>query len=256
MAFAGAWTIRLETMLGGEAVSWHAITIARTNGPHVSFAGLWYLFIAVPLLQFFWYRWFWRLFIWASFLFTVSRQNLKLVPTHADEAGGLGFLATTHTSLGIFSFGLGSVLSADAAFRMVFEGAHIDTFKLPFIILLVVTEVIFLSPLVLFIPILARKRREWLRTYSSLVIRYNRAFHEKWIEEKTPNGEPLLGSADMQSLADLGAGFQFIRAMKLVPFSPRVVLQLAVAAALPGLPLILLAVPIEKVIDALGRAVF
>ena len=38
--------------------------------------------------------------------------------------------------------------------------------------------------------------------------------------------EPLLGSADMQSLADLGSGFEYIRNMKVLPFSLRAMMQL------------------------------
>ena len=89
-----------------------------------------------------------------------------------------------------------------------------------------------------------------------MVLRYNRAFHEKWIEGKAPEGEPLLGSADIQSLADLGNSFEFIRGTKVVPFSVRVMLQLAVVTLLPALPLVLLVVPIEKILDLMTKAVF
>ena len=95
-----------------------------------------------------------------------------------------------------------------------------------------------------------------MRQYSLLVLRYNRAFHEKWIEGQVAEGEPLLGSADIQSLADLGNSFEFIRGMKVVPFSVRVILQLAVVTLLPALPLVLLVVPIEKILDLMTKAVF
>ncbi|MBC7821825.1 MAG: hypothetical protein IAG10_33480 [Planctomycetaceae bacterium] len=253
MALIGAWTFTVET-IGGATGTWHSTFISGGEGRRISFAGLWYHVAAVPLLQFLFYRWLWRLLIWFRFLFTVSRLNLKLVATHADQAGGLGFLGIAHMSLGVFAFALSAVLSADAAFRIVFHGAAIETFKMPLVILLIATQTVILAPLLMFVPILARTRREWLRSYSQLVVRYNRAFHEKWIDGPPPEGEPLLGSADIQSLADLGGSFEFIRAMRVVPFSQRIVLQLAVITALPGLPLLLLVVPIEKVLDTLGGA--
>lgn len=255
MALIGAWTFTVEN-LGGETGTWHSTFMSDDAGRRLSFAGLWYHFAAVPLLQFLFYRWLWRLLIWCEFLFTVSRLNLALVATHADQAGGIGFLGIAHTSLGIFAFAVSAVLSADAAFRIVFHGAAIETFKMPLVILLVVTQTVILAPLLVFWPILARTRREWLRSYGQLVMRYNRAFHEKWIDGPPPEGEPLLGSADIQSLADLGGSFEYIRAMRVVPFNQRVVLQLAVITALPGLPLMLLVVPIEKVLDTLGGALF
>jgi len=252
MALIGAWTLTVETLSGGATGTWHSTFVVGDAGRRLSFAGLWYHAVAVPVLQFLFYRWLWRL--WFQFLFTVSRLDLKLVATHADQAGGLGFLGVAHASMGVFAFALSSVFSADAAFRIVFHGAAIETFKVPLVILLIVTQVLFLAPLLMFAPILARTRREGLRAYSLLVVRYNRAFHDKWIDGPPPEGEPLLGSADIQSLADLGGRFEFIRAMRVVPFSQRVILQLAVITAAPGLPLLLLVVPIEKVLDTLGGA--
>lgn len=251
IALLGAWMFTFEAVTGAETLSWYSL---RVDG-RVSFAGYWNRLIAVPIIQFLWYRWIWRLGIWTLFLRDVSKLKLALVPTHADQAAGLSFLGNAHASMGIFAFGMSAVLSASAAFRIVFEGARIDTFKTPFVIVLVVAEVLFLAPLLWFSPLLARARREWLLTYGILVLQYNRAFHDKWIKGNAPEGEELLGSADIQSLADLGGGFDFIRSMKLVPLSRLLILQLAIAAALPGLPLILLVFPIGQVLDILGGAV-
>ncbi len=96
----------------------------------------------------------------------------------------------------------------------------------------------------------------WLRAYSLLVVQYNRAFHEKWIEGKVSADESPLGNSDIQSLADLGTSFEYIRGMKTVPFGIRVIIQLAVVTSLPCLPLLLLVLPIGKIIDLLAGAVF
>jgi hypothetical protein len=256
IAVIGAWTFTAETVYGGATASWHTATVATGNGTHLSLVGLWYHVVSVPILQFFWYRWLWRYLIWIRFLYDVCRLKLDLVPTHADGAGGLGFLGTTHTVFGILTFAMSSVLSAAAAFVIIFEGVQIEAFQVHFVTVLVITEVVILGPLAMFCPALVRARQAWIRQYSLLVLRYNRAFHEKWIEGQGPEGEPLLGSADIQSLADLGNSFEFIRGMKVVPFSVRVMLQLAVVTLLPALPLVLLVVPIEKILDLMTKAVF
>jgi hypothetical protein len=254
VAVAGAWMFTPEIVTGKAIATWRS-----PNAPGamlgVSLTALWYRLIATPILQFFWYRWLWRLLIWASFLWTVSRLNLNLVGTHADQAGGLGFLGTAHMSLGIFAVALSSVLSAEAAFLIVFEKVDIETFKVPYVALLVFVELFFLGPLLLFTPIMVRTRLAWLRDYSLLVDRYNRSFHEKWIAGKAPADEPLLGSADIQSLADLGNSLQFIRGMKVVPINLRVVIQLAIVTSLPCLPLFLLVMPIHKIIELLTKVV-
>jgi hypothetical protein len=76
------------------------------------------------------------------------------------------------------------------------------------------------------------------------------------VGEEASADEPLLGTSDIQSLADLGNSFEFIRAMKFVPFGQRVILQLAIVMSLPCLPLILLVVPIGQILDLVTKAVF
>mgnify|MGYP001354319769 CR=1 FL=1 len=71
---------------------------------------------------------------------------------------------------------------------------------------------------------------------------------------QTPPDEPLLGSADIQSLADLGNSFGLIRDMKSFPFSQQQILQIAVIASLPGLPLIFLVMPVGELLKLLAGA--
>ena len=71
-----------------------------------------------------------------------------------------------------------------------------------------------------------------------------------------PESEPLIGSSDIQSLADLANSFAVIREMKPLPFGKEVVVQLAVMAALPCLPLALTVMPYEELIKRLFKALF
>lgn len=255
VAILGSWVFTFETVSGETIATWRSPNLPST-ATGISLTALWYRCVATPILQFFWYRWLWRLAIWAGFLWTVSRLNLNLIGTHADQAGGLGFLGTAHMSLGIFALTFSSVLSAEAAFLVVFEKVDIETFKFAYIALLVFVELFFLGPLLMFIPIMAKTRLAWLRDYSLLVDRYNRSFHEKWVLGKSPADKSLLGSSDIQSLADLGNSFQFVRGMSVIPISLRVALQFAIVTSLPCVPLILLVVPIDQILGLLTKAVF
>jgi hypothetical protein len=184
----------------------------------------------------------------------MARLKLNLVATHPDRAGGLGFLGTAHIALGIFPFALSSILSAQVAFQVYFEAVPIETFKVLFAVYLVLMELICLGPLLIFVPWLARTRREGLRQYSLLADTYNRAFEQKWVAGPVPADEPLLGSSDIQSLADLGNSFGVIREMKPFPFSRQQLLQIAVIATLPGLPLIFLVMPVGELLKLLAGA--
>jgi hypothetical protein len=73
--------------------TWYATPSA--GGPDPWWAGIWYGCVSMPLFQFLLCRWYFRLFVWARFLWQVSRIRLRLVPTHPDRVGGLSFLSET-----------------------------------------------------------------------------------------------------------------------------------------------------------------
>jgi hypothetical protein len=253
LALVGAWQLTLDTWIGaGSASTWR--TSVTEAGTTFTWAGLWYNFVAVPILQFFVFRWLWRLISWTLFLRDMARLNLDLVATHPDRAAGLGFLGGAHLSLAIFPFAFSCVLSANVAFQVYFDAVPITSFKLIFVVYLVLMLLLILGPLLIFAPLLARTRRRGMREYSILANSYNRAFHQKWVIGPPPADEPLLGSADIQSLADLGNSFGLIREMKIFPFSQQQILQIAVVACLPGLPLIFLVMPVGELLQLLAGA--
>ena len=80
-------------------------------------------------------------------------------------------------------------------------------------IVVVFLLIIVLGPLLLFMPHLAAARRIGLQ-FGTLAQRYVREFDDKWLRGRAPAGEPLMGSADIQSLADLGNGSEIVREMQ------------------------------------------
>ena len=83
-----------------------------------------------------------------------------------------------------------------------------------------------------------------------------REYDNKWLRAGAAPDEPLVGSADIQSLADLSNSFEVLREMRWVPFSTRTVLQLAVTTLMPALPLTLTMMPLEELLDRLLNIVF
>lgn len=252
VALVGAWFLSLEILAGGGGgMGWNSATLPDGG---LSLTGLWYHFVAVPLLQFFMLRWLWRLVIWTGFLRDMARLPLKIVATHPDRAGGLGFLGNAHLTLALFAFAFGCVLSAHVGYQVYFESVAVMSFKAVFVVYLVLMVLITLGPLLVFAPLLARTRREGLRDYGMLANTYNRAFEQKWVRGGAPADEPLLGSGDIQSLADLGNSFAVVKEMKVFPFSQQLVVQVAIIASLPGLPLIFLVMPVGELLQLLAGA--
>lgn len=255
LAALGAWTLTVEAVGGVATSGWRSVMLPEGHALRYSLAALWNNLVAVPVVLFLLYRWLWRILIWTTFLLDVAQLDLQLVPTHADKAGGLAFLEVAHASFAGLAFAMGAVISAGVAFRVVYEGASVASFGSLLVVLVVITVFLFLGPLLVFCPALARSRRAALASYGALVGRYNRAFQGKWIGEPDPKDDRLLGSSDIQSLADMGNSFRFVREMGIAPFGRRAVVELTFAATLPFVPLLLLVVPTSQIVDTLLKLV-
>ena len=65
--------------------------------------------------------------------------------------------------------------------------------------------------------------------------------------------EALVGSADIQSLADLGNSFELVRSMRLAPITRDALLQLLVVTLLPVAPLLLTMIPLNEIMRTLVK---
>lgn len=63
--------------------------------------------------------------------------------------------------------------------------------------------------------------------------------------------EPLLGSVDIQSLADLSNSFDIVKSMNVAPFTKETVLQVGIMAIVPIAPLVLTLIPLEELLKRL-----
>jgi hypothetical protein len=81
-------------------------------------------------------------------------------------------------------------------------------------------------------------------------------FDRKWLRGGAAPDELLIGSSDIQSLADMGNSYQVVREMTWLPFSTKHVLQLGVMSLAPVLPLTLTMVPLDQLLDRLLKILF
>ena len=236
------------------AGSWYAV--ADGTGTHLSPAGYWYTFVSRPLFQFILFRWYFRLFIWARFLWQSSRLELNLIPTHPDRAAGLGFLGVSSAAFAPLLLAHGALLAGLMANPIFFAGVKLTDFKMEIISVVAILLLLVLGPLLAFSPRIMKAKRSGLREYGMLASRFVSEFDLKWVRGGAADDEPLIGSGDIQSLADLGNSFQVIREIKPFPFGRDTVIQLVVFTVLPGLPLVLTMIPLEELITKLLGAVF
>ena len=206
--------------------------------------------------QFLLVRWYFRLFVWMRFLWQVSRIELRLAPLHPDRLGGLGFLSNTVYAFALLATAHGALLAGQIANRIFFLGAALPQFKAEIAAVLIFMLCLVLGPLLVFAPQLAAAKRVGLREYGTLAERYVRAFDAKWLRGGAPADEALVGSGDIQSLADLGNSYDVVRTMRSLPVTKEIVLQLAVATLAPVVPLALTMMSLEDLLKKLFGILF
>jgi hypothetical protein len=249
--------IPIREYLAVDASTWAAGSAAGGSASiNLSWAGWWHALVSVPLFQFLLLRWYFRTLIWARFLWQVSRIELKLIPTHPDRAGGLGFLANVVYAYAPLLLAHGTLLAGLLADRIFFDGAKLPQFTVEIIGAVGILVFIVLGPLMVFAGQLARVRRVGLGEYGGLAQRYVREFDAKWVRGGADPAEPLIGNADIQSLADLSHSFEIIRTMRFAPIAKETVLQLSIVTLLPMAPLLLTMISFEELLKRLLSAVF
>jgi hypothetical protein len=237
-----------------DAATWYATP--SVEGSKLSLAGMWYGYVSLPIFQILLLRWYFRAFIWTRFLWQVSRINLSLVPTHPDRVGGLGFLSNTVYAFVPLLLAHGALLAGLLGDRIYYLGAKLPDFMLEILLLVIFLMCVVLGPLLVFAPQLAQAKRMGIREYGTLAERYVREFDAKWLRGGAPADEPLTGSGDIQSLADMGNSFEVVRTMRIAPFAKETILLLVAATVAPIAPLLLTMMPMEELLKKLFGILF
>jgi len=243
-----------RTQVALDVASWYGVPADGTLRP--SLAGWWLGCVSLPVFHFLLLRWYYRIFLWARFLWQVSRLELALVPTHPDWSGGLGFLGGVGYMFAPLLVAQGAVLAGTMADRIFYAGARLPDFKLELVGVVSLMVFVVLGPLLVFVPMLAAAKRAGLRDYGILAQRYVREFDQKRLRGGAPAEEALVGSGDIQSLADLGNSFAVVQDMRAGPFTWRTFVQLAVATLLPVAPLLLTMFSLEQLLGQALRMLF
>jgi len=186
-------------------------------------------------------------------LWQVSRLDLNLVPSHPDRCCGLGFLGEIAGALAPFLIAHSVLLSGFLADRIVYQGGRLPDYVPEIGVVALLLYILALGPICVFTPPLLRRRREGLAEYGALASEYVIAFQKKWIERRRPRDEPLMGSSDIQSLADLANSFEVVQHIQPFPFRRPAIVAVAVCVALPILPLSLTMFSLQELVTRLVK---
>jgi hypothetical protein len=225
-----------------------------TPGPSVIVSArlLWISYVALPLFAFLLLRALWRWLIWCWVLWRFSRVKARLVPTHPDGCGGLALLAMPGRAFAIILAAVGAAVAGKWGAE-VLRGADLRSYAASLGVLVAIALAVGLGPLLAFSGQLVSARLIGLERYGRLALDYTTGFDERWIAQARE--EDLLGTADIQSLADLGNSFRIVQDMRVVVFDRRDLLILVGGLLLPLCPLFLTIVPLRPLLKKVTKAV-
>jgi hypothetical protein len=172
-------TVSIIETVSSRTETWYASP--DKAGANLSLAGYWYIFISRPLFQFITYRWYFRIFVWARFLWQTSRLELNLIPTHPDRACGLGFLSMSSFLFAPLILAHGVMFAGLIANSIFFAGAQLTHFIIVILSLVLFVLIFVIGPQFVFSPALMRAKRTGLRDYGMLASWYVGEFDLKWI---------------------------------------------------------------------------
>lgn len=257
---AWPWLVFLAIAI---ALGTYSQTIARAHevdwaslGPDgLGFGGYWYLYVSRTIFLTLVLGWIWRIGLLASLLARIARLDLALVPSHADRAGGLGFLERLPAAFAPLALAVSIVLASRWAHDAVYHGLSLLSVKIEMLLFLALCIAAFSAPLLFFRGPLKRARSQALLDYGALVGRQGRLVHVRWIGRRPIDDQPLLDAPELGPVADTNALYDAVKAMRTVPFGMSAVMPIAAAAALPMLAVLALQVPVATLLKRLLHAI-
>jgi hypothetical protein len=239
-------TILWRNFTSLQTATWYSSSAAE--GSKLLPAGFWYGYVSIPIFQFLLLRWYFRLYIWMRFIWKVSRIDLKLIQMHPDRMGGIGFLSGACFGFIPLAMAHGALLAGQIANKTFNAGASLPDFSIEIFTVLIFLLIMTIGPLIVLTPKLDRARRTGRREFSEFAMKYVRSFDSKWLRGGAPKDEQLLGTGDIQSLADLANSYAVVSSMHYLPITKEAVLQIAISLIIPILPLFLTMMPLGEIL--------
>jgi len=252
------FTIGPELIGAGPARTWHTAASGegfRTIGG-LTFAGAWLMFAALPILNYIWLRLAWKIGLWTYYLYRMSRFRLRLVASHPDLTGGIGFVSEVQArwALVIFAYGISNV-AAVIAYKVNIEGASLTLMPVwaPAVLFVIVAPSLFTLPLLMFTRQLFRAKRRALSAYRERARQHAVDVESRWLG---PGHEAPPRITDVADLNNFAQVFTRMQQMRVVPFDLRSaghLLGSTFGSIATALPLIRLEGTLEDWLSLLAR---
>lgn len=230
----------------GDESMWMAA--GRESAARFGFAGWWFLYVCRPVFVGLLTLWVWRLLVGCWLLYSISRLDLRLIPTHPDHVGGLGFVQQVSIPDAWLVLAISVILAASWGHDVLYHGVHVNSLKVMMAVYAALVLLVFAGPLLLFSRNLRRSKRGAMLQYSALVGGQGRLVHRKWIEGQPVDDLPILDSPELGCVADTNAVFEAVGGMRTILPGKECLIPLALAVAIPMIPVFAIEVPVKDLL--------
>jgi hypothetical protein len=210
------------------------------------FVAFWFNWVSRPIFLLVTLAWLWRLAIVTWLFARISRLDLRFAPTHPDRVGGLGFVELLPTGFAPVFLGVAVVIASRWAHELLYHGGQVKDLQFPAVILVLGSMVIGIAPLTVFVPTLAALKRRTQVTVGALMAEHGRYFERRWLRHEEVDDRGMLGAPEIGPVADTVGLFDAVSRMRIAPLSRRSILPIALATALPLVPVLATQMPLKQ----------
>lgn len=203
-----------------------------------SAAGIYFLFVSLPIFQLLLFRWFWRWIIWVYSLVKISKFTFYIDAMNIDRMAGLTYLNLVPSMFSIIFLALAAVLAAGIGFDIINNDITLKSYYLDILFFVVGVPIVLYAPLLIFIPLLHQTKSKAIHKMGTLVARHNQEYVKKWLGNSKGPDEPILGSADNSSLSDINGGYAPAISMNFIPINYNMIFLSCIILLVPFVPLV------------------
>lgn len=222
--------------LQSGSTTWKYIGMAE--GKIMSMAGKWAVFVSIPFFQFLLLQWLWRYTVWMILLFSFSRSRLKLLPTHADRAGGLGILILAQRTFNTVFIACSLVISSQLIVQISKHPENFKTVGMVTIGFIVFCLILLIVPLVFFAPKLVVTKQRGLLNLSNLAVELSSTFEKEWLNTIPLEKRIEEQHVDPSMAFDYASMYDLLEQLRIIPVTIRDIISLAVMLFVPFIPIL------------------
>lgn len=225
------------------------------GGTSISLAAWWSLIVSAPIFWFLLARWVWRLIVWAMLLRDLAALNLRLVVTHPDGYGGIGFVGEFSNAFTPFIFAISCDTGASVAESLI--RGNLDTTSYVIVVAgwLIIVHALISLPLLAFTNSLSELKRKTLERSGVQATRYQRAAERKVLGQNTV-AAPDAEATQVGDIPDPTVLFAAAKKMPTFLFSRATLVPVSAAALAPMLAAAATHVPFASLLKLLKHLPF